>query len=303
MGRKYEPEFLVQLATINPTWSNRKIAESIGVDEASVRRAFRSAGFNRKVIPVDHVERYQETLDVPLRVYSNNCAITADWHIPLYDPTFVNTFLQTCNDLDIRELVIAGDFLNGDALSQYWPKQENANAIVERQEAHNVMRLLLANFDTIYYIWGNHDYRYVKSSGYSVPYDKLMAGFFSPVLEGLDEGRMVFSNLDHLYIVADSGEYYVCHPRTYSGNPLASAIKMAGKLVGSHVLTAHSHHCAVGYAMDGERVVAELGGFHSKERTQYLQRSTNYPNWQNGFGLIVDGKFELHGRYGLLGRP
>jgi hypothetical protein len=62
-----------------------------------------------------------------------------------------------------------------------------------------------------------------------------------------------------------------------------------------NVLTAHSHHSAVGYAADGVHVVAELGGFFDARATEYLQRSTAYPLWTQGYALINDaGRLTVH---------
>ena len=54
----------------------------------------------------------------------------------------------------------------------------------------------------------------------------------------------------------------------------------------ANVITAHSHHCAIGYATDGERVVAEAGGLFDRTQTAYLQRTTTHPNWAQGFCLL-----------------
>ena len=41
----------------------------------------------------------------------------------------------------------------------------------------------------------------------------------------------------------------------------------------------------------------EIGGFFDSEKTQYLQRTTTYPKWQNGYGFIdTDGYLALEGQ-------
>lgn len=294
MRPKYTASDYQEIKDLHPYLSNYAIASMFGVNESTVRRAI-------KKLP-DRLEpnkKAMESVDVPIDIDSNHIAVTADWHIPLCDYEYANRFIDQCYKLRIRELVLAGDVLNADWYSTFYPKQEDADPVREREESLETMFLLASLFDRIYYTWGNHDYRYVKHGNYKQPFDVVMAEHFAPVIEE-NPGVIQFSNLDHMYVNADSGRYYICHPRSYSSVPLSSAIRMATKYPNTHVLTAHSHHCAFGYARDGKSIVAELGGMFDANKTAYLQRSTTFPHWQNGFGLIVDGQFQLHGRSGKV---
>jgi hypothetical protein len=108
--------------------------------------------------------------------------------------------------------------------------------------------------------------------------------------------RVELSNLDHQVIETPNGEYYVCHPKSYASNPLTTARRLAGIHL-KHIITGHSHHTAVGHDPSGTFVCAEIGGFFDKEKTQYLQRTTTYPKWQNGYGFIdTDGYLTLEGQ-------
>jgi len=103
-------------------------------------------------------------------------------------------------------------------------------------------------------------------------------------------GRIQFTNLDHMWIDVPGAEpWYVCHPANYSRIPLSTARVLAAKY-NANIITAHSHHCAVGYATDGERVVAEIGGLFDRHKTAYLQRSTTFPTWQTGYAFLEGGK-------------
>ena len=108
-------------------------------------------------------KRFEFGLDRPLEL-KGDWAVTADWHVPLYDADLVNEFLD--NATGYSNLLIAGDFLNGDSLSQYYPKQKSAGIEKELLEARNLMEILCSNFKTIVFLRGNHDYRYTKSAEY-----------------------------------------------------------------------------------------------------------------------------------------
>jgi hypothetical protein len=279
-------------------WSNRRISrhlkarEGLEVDESVIRRSLPKLGYNRHLIPEDDSfeDRFSIVLDQPL-VHEGDIAISADWHIPMYDPKYTNEFILAARERKVTDLVIAGDFFNFDALSQYDPKQADAGLEGEIDEAIAVMNVLLETFTRIYFLWGNHDARLHRALGYAMQFRKAMETVFGKLgLEALD--RIVFSNLDHMWIETPNGRYYVCHPKNYTKVPLSTARALAPK-VNAHVITAHSHHCAVGYGPDGEKVVAEIGGLFDRHKTAYLQRTTTFPTWQQGYAFLNDGILEV----------
>jgi hypothetical protein len=228
--------------------------------------------------------RFDYGLDQPL-VLKGDWAVTADWHVPLYDAELVNLFLKDAKDY--TNLLIAGDFLNGDSLSQYMPKQKSAGLEKEISEARSLMEVLCANFTNIVFLKGNHDYRYTKSAEYREPFVESMRKVF----DGIDKGKckLRFSNLDHCYLISNNEKYFVAHPTSYSKNPLSNPNNIA-EIKKCHTLTAHTHHCAMGWDRSGEYVIGELGGFFNIAQTEYLQSTTTYPNWCNGYWFIRKGK-------------
>lgn len=228
--------------------------------------------------------RFEYGLDKPYTV-KGDWAVTADWHVPLYDAELVNKFLDDA--AEYKNLLIAGDFLNGDSLSQYMPKQKSAGIEKELYEAKSLMEILCANFKHILFLKGNHDYRYTKSAEYRESFVESMTEVFKDVPR--HGARLGFSNLDHCYIISNKQKYFIAHPATYSKNPLNNPLAISD-IKKCHVLTAHTHHCAMGWDPSGEFVVGELGGFFNIAQTEYLQGTTAYPNWSNGYWFIKNGK-------------
>jgi hypothetical protein len=269
-------------------WSNYRIADKFGINESTVRRGLDRLGYKRYKLPEDHPSRYSFDLDTPV-VVTGDVMVTADFHIPLYDPVLVNHMIDKARELGITQLIIAGDFFNFDALSQYDPKQDGADLEREWYEGVAVMRVLLETFDRIVYTWGNHDSRMHKSLGFKMKFAEAMRMVFGILGDEALE-RIEITNLDHVIVEAGKGgTYYVCHPQNYNSTPLASARKIANKQ-NRHVITAHSHHIAVGLAEDGEKIVIEAGGFHDKTKTAYLQRSTTFPSWAQGYVWLKGGR-------------
>ena len=237
-----------------------------------------------KRVDTTDTSRFDYGLDQPL-VLKGDWAVTADWHVPLYDADLVNLFLKDA--ADYTNLLIAGDFLNGDSLSQYMPKQKSAGLEKEVSEARSLMEVLCANFTNIVFLKGNHDYRYTKSAEYRESFVDSMRKVF----DGIDKGKckLRFSNLDHCYLISNNEKYFVAHPTSYSKNPLSNPNSLA-EIKKCHTLTAHTHHCAMGWDRSGQYVIGELGGFFNIAQTEYLQSTTTYPNWCNGYWFIRKGK-------------
>jgi predicted phosphodiesterase len=279
-------------------WSNRRISrhlktrEGLEVDESVIRRTLPKLGYNRFLIPEDDSfeDRFSIVLDQPL-VHDGDIAISADWHIPLYDPKYANKFITDARDRGINQLVIAGDFFNFDALSAYDPKQVDAGLEGEIDEAIAVMNVLLETFTRVYFLWGNHDARLHRALGFAMQFRSAMETVFGKLGNELLD-RIVFSNLDHMWVESERGKWYICHPKNYTKVPLSTARALAPK-VNAHVITAHSHHCAVGYGPDGEKVVAEIGGLFDRHKTGYLQRTTTFPTWQQGYAFLEDGVLKV----------
>jgi hypothetical protein len=278
--------------------SNYEIADQLGVDEASVRRGLRKAGYKPYLVPNKMIQRMAVELEQALRIdvkESGAGAVTADWHLPLADFQLINTFIDHARDVGATNwLLVAGDWFNIDALSSFDFKQETAGLPKEIEASTETMDRLLETFQSVTLSWGNHDARVHKALGYKVPFATAMRLMFAD-LDPEKVARIRFTNLDHVYIDTPRGPYYVAHPKSYNQHPLTSARKIA-TIQHAHVITGHSHHTALGHDPSGRFVVAEIGGFFDASKTGYLQRTTTYPKWQNGWGFIDrDGYLSVEG--------
>lgn len=216
-------------------------------------------------------------------------AITADWHIPICDYELAQRF---CDDADrlgkTRYLVVAGDFWNMDALSDYAPKQSDAGFPVEIQHGQAVMQLLLDVFDKIYVTLGNHDERVLKKLGYKLRFEHCVK-MLLPDLSASEQARIETTGRDYVIIDTDEGPWRVCHTKSYARTPLTTPAKLAD-IYQMHVAGAHRHHHAIGTSAAGFQVL-ELGGMFDASRTAYLDRYTNaFPKWAPGYSFLIGGR-------------
>ncbi len=272
--------------------TNVDIATALGVDEATVRRHLRKLKGSTlaDVLEGRPPQALEGFMDKPIEVDTEDgWAITADWHVPIVDYNYVAQFLDHATELGVRNLIIAGDWLHMDGLSSFDSKQASAALSIELPESSRLMRLVADRFDRIVYSYGNHDARLQKALGYQLQFKEAMRLAFGDVGEEV-LSKIEFSNLDHILINAPDRVWRVCHPKAYTQQPLSTAIKLEA-VYKQAIITAHSHHAAIGYAKDGVTPVAEIGGLFDRDKTEYLQRTTAHPCWQQGYGLMdADGR-------------
>ena len=279
--------------------TNQAIADAFDTSEASIRRALHKVGFKPYLIPSYARKKLDARLEKPITLdvsKTGPLAVTADWHHPLADYDLINSFLDHANEVGARELVVAGDWFNVDALSAFdFKDSDNAGLTKELYASNVTINRVLEVFDRVHLSWGNHDARVHKALGYQVPFATAMRMMFTGISDD-KMARINLSNLDHLHIKTPNGLYAVVHPKAYSTQPLMTARKLAAKEL-CHIITGHSHHTAIGHDVSGEFVCAEIGGFFDAAKTAYIQRTTTFPKWQNGYGFIdSDGMLALEGK-------
>ena len=276
-------------AELNPQLTNQQIADDFGVSEASVRRALR--GLTRKARFSTGIE-----IEKPLKVdlTAGDIALAGDIHVPITKWPFFERFLEDMKAEGIKRIGIPGDFWHADFASSFDYKQSDADMDTEKRVGNEVMTAICEQFDEVVFSWGNHDARYHKLIKYGVSFVDTMKMMFHDVPDKL-LGKVSWTNLDHFYVEGAGTPWYVCHPKSYSQVPLTQSRRIAAKVL-CNVITAHSHHHAVGHDVSGRFTCAEVGGFFDKNRTEYLQRSTQFPNWQNGYAILrTDNTLNMRG--------
>lgn len=281
---KKTPEKLSKVIELkNQGYSFNYIGGLLGLDKRTVKKWYEDTASVKGLqqVVIQHPFSYDRF--EPLHV-QGDAIITSDWHVPLHNPDLINKMIEVAGANNIKQLIIAGDFFNLDGFSTYAPHQPEAAFEIERAEALHIMGILLDVFDDIYFSWGNHDHRIARFLNFKLSFEYCMKW----ILADLGEERLSkihFSDLDHLMYHTSERDFRVCHPPHFSAVPLTVPRKLAQKY-GCSIMTAHSHHCAMGVALDGWNLVIDTGGFYDKRKTEYIQRTTTHHEWVPGFVLF-----------------
>lgn len=293
-------------------WTFEEIGRELGYSERTARRRYQAALVNTAVegLVIDEtLEDFPKVNDLEITaksrfipedkfdikrfkplVVEGDAIITCDYHIPLHDPGFINVMIRCAKKHKIKKLVIAGDYFNMEDFSSYPPAQPEASIRIERHDGNLIMKTLLKTFDEIVFTWGNHDFRLTRKLGFKKSFEECMQWMLASLTP--DEWQKVkISDLDYMlyYPTGKDGlKFRICHPKNYSDVPLAVGKKLAVKY-GCSIITAHSHHCAIGAAPNGVDMLIEGGGFFDKHRTEYIQRTTDNHEWVQGFTVFQDG--------------
>lgn len=300
---KHEAQAYTDLA--DKGYGPSDIARQLGdVSEASVRRGLERA--QRAGWRPPRVESPRIEIEQPYRynLERGGIAMTADFHFPLARYDLVERFLQESEREGLKTLGVAGDLFHADHVSRFDYKQASAGIVDEQRTGTAFIDAAAEIYDEIIISWGNHDARYQKSLHYGLDFVRSMKMMLHEAKpESLAKIR--WTNLDHFYVEKFPGAqgedlWYACHPKSYSSVPLTQSRRIASKML-CNVITAHSHHHSVGWDVSGRFVCAEIGGFFDRTVTEYLQRSTQFPNWQNGYGIIrPDAALEMRSERWML---
>lgn len=250
----------------------------------------RERSFQRWVKKYKHLipDHYNSEFFDEYRV-SGDGIVAADFHVPLTDYELTMRMIERAADAGLTGyLVIPGDFLNMDSLSEYNPKQPDAGLEFEIRMANKLMDCLLDVFDTVALSAGNHDRRVTKSLGFKMRFDSAMRMICHDVPPDKLDRLHVVGN-DHIMIDTDNGEWRACHTASYSKNPLTVPRELCD-IHHSHVIGAHRHHHAVGYNKSGKYFAVEAGGLFDVDKTAYLRKdSTTFPKWCPGWVELRGG--------------
>lgn len=236
---------------------------------------------------VNSLERFK-----PMQIVGD-AIVSPDWHIPLHDTSMVNILIGCAKKEKIDQLIIPGDFFHMENFGSYLPHQPEAAFEVEREEGNKIMKTLLRTFDCVYLGWGNHDYRLTRALGYKHSFSECMKWMFDG-LSNDELSRVILTDLDYMIYkpTAVANPIRVCHPTNFSAIPLTIPRKLAMKY-STGVLSAHSHHLSLGIAPNGKDLIMEAGGLFSKEKTEYIQRTTANHEWVSGFIMFKFGQPHL----------
>lgn len=215
-----------------------------------------------------------------ISVRCDSAIVIGDSEIPDHDCEVFAMAAELAERLAIDTLVINGDFIDGDAFSN-WPKASlhGQPFATELELARKTIGEFLKVFKRIFIVSGNHDKRLALATK-----GQVWIGMFFD-----DMNQVQASHYSYLNLETKEGKWLICHPKNYSRIPLATARELASVKL-CHVLTGHNHHLSYGHDKSGQFWVVDGGCCRDSNKTAYKSMSiTTHPEWIPGFVIIHEG--------------
>jgi hypothetical protein len=221
--------------------------------------------------------------DEPPRIEGDALVMT-DWHVPYHDAPWCNRCVGLAQVWGVRNLVIAGDFLDLNTLKSFAPHfqdREGETVVSLEGEFDDACRIFdaLAGFEKILYISGGHELRLLRRLEWP-----LAVSRFARLFTDLPQLEM------SAYHKCEIGEeWHVSHPKNVSVIPARVPFFLIRK---------HRKNCAIGHDHvwgmvqdeSGTNVAVSIGVCCDPARLDYvaLQNSTR-PAVCQGALVIKDG--------------
>jgi len=190
-----------------------------------------------------------------------------------------------------RRLIIAGDFMNFDALAKY----EKILPLPTLKEEYEAARNLLANwyetFDDIYALTGNHERRKMFLLKGEESLEDVLATVKPP------NGKIHATVYDRCTVLTSQGKYTILHGGSYRKLTLSTTNYYAQKFQ-SHIISHHEHHAAIGMDEHDRYFVIANGGLFDVKKMAYVQMETKtMAGMSQGFTMVKNGFPTLFGKW------
>jgi len=231
-------------------------------------------------IPLTPIPRFTGALSLV-----GDFIVVGDVHLPMIDLALTERMIAVAERhlKPPRQLLIAGDLLNADALSRFNRRIVPPPFRDELRAARSFIKAMLGTFAYIYAFLGNHDvWVFNRFDG---DFDILD---FARLVADLEK-RITISPYSHAVIMSGEERWYIPHQANYRQNALSVGRDLVGK-EHCNVITAHQHHAAVGRDRSGLYTIVDCGGLFDPDLLSYAKlRPSTRPAMTQGFVLLRNG--------------
>ena len=266
--------------------ASKKMSEQYGkkITYASVHSYMSQHGIRVSATPL------AENYDIPvfngdLKLLMDDYIITADYHSPYYSILWHNRSLAIAERFGIKKLVVIGDLVDFGFASFFYADHKPGIAD-ESDENKRLIQSMLAQFDEIVVVKGNHEDRLGRNTNGIIQARYLFELWSGPAWKT----RFLYSLYDKLTI---GGEWLCVHPKSYSQKAGIASRQLASIHL-KNIINTHGHHVGWNYDPSGKFLAVDLGGMFDVDKIEYLNiKSTTHPRWNSGFGMFRNGYFHL----------
>ncbi len=255
-----------------------------------------------RAFPVPGVPLWTDWLTLDLR--QGPVIVTHDFHIPYHSVPWSHQLVRLAVKTNIKRLVIVGDYQDMHSLSPF--QDFNVpGAQYEMQIAKEYTLALLAWFDEIVFVLGNHCMRIVKTLSKKFGYEHL-SSLWLPDAKEISTGKwnmdlikkagecIKFTAYPLVYLTYGGpyDKWMLVHPHLYRQVRLSAARALAEKYL-CHIWNTHAHYEASGSDKSGRFFTVDGGGMMDRDKIEYYNMQvTAHPCWNNGIGIIYGDTFE-----------
>ncbi|MCK9591854.1 MAG: metallophosphoesterase [Methanoregula sp.] len=278
--KKYDAGRLTQQSAKGQHW--QKLHPEAANENLKTRR--KRYGHKQEGIFAEMIDEQRN----PLLFESDNVAVTGDWHIPFMNWIAYDQLIQAKDEHGVKDLVVGGDFWDCDNYSKFARISNVLPFEGEIEEVQKILKMLLPEFDRIFFCRGNHEKRWMDLNGGMMGMREL---FRTAIPENISEERFSqkvhITQDDHIHLIQKGQLWLLCHPKNFRQVNLSVVRDLCAKHA-CNVVGFHGHQYAQGWDRSGLFRIADGGGLFHRESLDYLRETTCHPMTRNGFYIIQD---------------
>lgn len=274
----------------------REAVEPIGVDEETAEWMNAPAGPFQAAPETPRLET-PAVLPEPLQLVQPAAPLKfekflyiSDIHSPLHDTDYIERLCRVAYHLDVKDLVIGGDFFDLAELSSHGDDIEMPDINQSLEIAGQVFQYIAGHFETVYALPGNHCRRLAKRLNKNLSFRSLVR------MAAGDVPNVKTTENDYFLIDTPHGahSWTVGHPRFFAAYP-TKGLDVVAMQRRRNVIGAHSH--TIGLARIGPYVVVSPGHLMRPDLTPYLVRGDGMSKHADqqparGFVLVESTKMD-----------
>lgn len=212
-------------------------------------------------------------------------AVVADLHLPYTNYKFVEKVPIIMKRHKIKDLLIAGDFVEGDS-RHHRHRVRRATFSEQLKYARKTLEFFLEVAERVFMLPGNHDEWFIYDTDGELSVEDTMRLM---VPSGY-EGRVVAIPYDRIQVISGGEAWTIPHQAGASVDPLRIGRELALKFQTS-VITPHQHLSAEGWDKYNRYRVISVGGLHDPDMFDYIQlKTTTMYNPNLGMAVLDNGR-------------
>ena len=220
--------------------------------------------------------------------------VIGDTHFPFEDTALLKRAVGDAKALGIRNMVIAGDIVQGDNAS-HWPKDVSTyTQDLEMERVAEWAVWFCSQFDIVMWFPGNHDRWHVRAADGRANFRGEVWSWLRHV-DIRDIENLMLSEYDRVTLTSGNETWTIAHQRGFSRKSGSVAQKLINQYR-SNVIVPHQHYSGVYSDEHGYNVGIEIGGMFIAEAFHYANLNTvpGQRKMTRGWATVVDGVGTLY---------